>query len=90
MSRTIRTHDGERYWTQYQEKGVNESVAINEFKRTLDACDGDGFRAARAFQQAQPALFKTLEASGKSFEELVELAAMMSGSHDLTGPGEWH
>ena len=81
-------HNGERLFSEYEKKGANETRAVEEWKRMLDACDGDGFKAARRFKNEQPALFRMLEESGKSFEDLCELAAVMSGSGP-TGPREW-
>lgn len=77
------THLGEKLFTEYEEKGAKETVALHEWKRVLDRCDGDGFKAARTFKSEQPALFKTLEES-HSFEELVEIAGLMSGN-DVEG-----
>lgn len=75
----VREHDGERLFTDDQ-KRATETRALTEWKRTLDRCDGDGHRAARVFKKEQPALFQRLEESGKSFEQLCELASVMSGN----------
>jgi hypothetical protein len=93
MSKGPNPYDGLKDFTEYElnaRKGIHESFAIGEWKRCLDNCDGDGFEAARVFKREQPALFKLLEESGKSFEDLCELGGLMSGSHELNGPGEWH
>lgn len=83
-----RAVQGWKDFTEYERGAGNQTIALGEWKRTLDKCDGDGFRAARVFQKEQPALFKTLEASGKTFEELCEIAALMSSNY-MNGPGEY-